>query len=483
MEYEAVIGLEVHVQLKTNSKIFCSCSTEFGAPPNTHTCPVCQGMPGVLPVLNRKVVEYAIKAALALNCRINPVSVFARKNYFYPDLPKGYQISQYELPLAEHGYLEIETPQGKRRIGITRIHMEEDAGKNVHGEFGDPHSYVDLNRTGVPLIEIVSEPDIRTPEEARLYLQKLRTIMRYIGVSDADMEKGELRCDANVSIRPKGETKLGVKTELKNMNSFRHVQRALEYEIKRQQKVLEEGGRIVQETLLWNPQLGVTETMRSKEEAHDYRYFPDPDLVPLEVSQEWLEEVRATLPELPDEKKARFMEQYGLSAYDAEVLTSAREMADFYEEAVKAHPNNPKAVANWVMVELLGRLHAENKTIQESPVKPQQISQLVALVDKGTISGKMAKEVFAKTYQTGKDPQQIVEEEGLVQLSDEAELEAIVEKVLDDNPKEVEKYLAGKTKIIGFFVGQIMKATRGKANPQVVNKLLVQKLQKRGGQQ
>ncbi len=482
MEYEAVIGLEVHVQLKTNSKIFCSCSTEFGAPPNTHTCPVCQGMPGVLPVLNRRVVEYAIKAALALNCRINPLSVFARKNYFYPDLPKGYQISQYELPLAEHGYLEIETQEGKRRIGITRIHMEEDAGKNVHGEFGDPHSYVDLNRTGVPLIEIVSEPDIRTPEEARLYLQKLRTIMRYIGVSDADMEKGELRCDANISIRPKGETRLGVKTELKNMNSFRHVQRALEYEIKRQEKILKEGGKIVQETLLWNPQLGVTETMRSKEEAHDYRYFPEPDLVPLEVSQEWLEEVASTLPELPDEKKARFMEEYGLTAYDAEVLTSAREMADFYEEAVKAHPQNPKAIANWVTVELLGRLNAENKSIQESPVGPGQIAQLVALVDKGTISGKMAKEVFAKTYQTGKDPQQIVEEEGLVQLSDESELEAIVDKVLEENPKEVDKYLAGKTKIVGFFVGQIMKATKGKANPQVVNKILIKKLQERGKQ-
>ena len=482
MEYEAVIGLEVHVQLKTNSKIFCSCSTEFGAPPNTHTCPVCQGMPGVLPVLNRRVVEYAIKAALALNCRINPLSVFARKNYFYPDLPKGYQISQYELPLAEHGYLEIETQEGKRRIGITRIHMEEDAGKNVHGEFGDPHSYVDLNRTGVPLIEIVSEPDIRTPEEARLYLQKLRTIMRYIGVSDADMEKGELRCDANISIRPKGETRLGVKTELKNMNSFRHVQRALEYEIKRQEKILEEGGEIVQETLLWNPQLGVTETMRSKEEAHDYRYFPEPDLVPLEVSREWLEEVASTLPELPDEKKARFMEEYGLTAYDAEVLTSAREMADFYEEAVKAHPQNPKAIANWVTVELLGRLNAENKSIHESPVSPSQIAQLVALVDKGTISGKMAKEVFAKTYQTGKDPQQIVEEEGLVQLSDESELEAIVDKVLEENPKEVDKYLAGKTKIVGFFVGQIMKATRGKANPQVVNKILIKTLQERGNQ-
>ncbi len=478
MEYEAVIGLEVHVQLGTQSKIFCSCSTEFGAPPNTHTCPVCLGLPGVLPVLNRKVVEYAIKAALALNCKINPISVFARKNYFYPDLPKGYQISQYELPLAEYGYLEIETSQGKRRIGITRVHMEEDAGKNLHGEFGNPHSYVDLNRTGVPLIEIVSEPDIRTPEEARLYLQKMRTIMRYLEVSDADMEKGEMRCDANISIRPKGEEKFGVKTELKNMNSFRHVQRALEYEIKRQEKVLEEGGHIVQETLLWNPQLGVTETMRSKEEAHDYRYFPEPDLVPLEVSQEWLEEVKSTLPELPEEKKARFMDRYGLPSYDAEVLTSSREMAGFFEEAVKAH-TSPKAIANWVMVELMGHLNADNKSIQESPVSPGQMAQLVALIEGGTISGKMAKDVFAKTYQTGKDPHIIVEEEGLVQLSDESELGTIVDKVLEDNPKEVEKYLSGKTKIMGFFVGQVMKATKGKANPQMVNQLLGRKLKER----
>jgi len=437
-------------------------------------------MPGVLPVLNRQVVEYAVKAALALNCVVNSFSVFARKNYFYPDLPKGYQISQYELPLAEHGYLDIETSQGRRRIGITRIHMEEDAGKNVHGDFGDPHSYVDLNRTGVPLVEIVSEPDIRTPEEARLYLQKLRTVMRYLGVSDADMEKGEMRCDANISIRPKGQEAFGVKTELKNMNSFRHVQRALEYEIKRQQKVLEEGERITQETLLWNPQLGVTETMRSKEEAHDYRYFPDPDLVPLEVDQNWLQRVRGSLPELPDEKKARFSEQYGLSSYDAEVLSSSLDMADFYEDAVEACPSNPKAVANWVMVELMGHLNADNRGIQDSPVAPKQIAQLVALMDKGVISGKMAKEVFSKTYQTGKDPQKIVDEEGLVQLSDTSELGALVEKVLEENPKEVEKYLAGKKKVMSFFVGQVMKATRGKANPQALNQILMEKLQEKG---
>lgn len=481
MEYEAVIGLEVHVQLGTASKIFCCCSTEFGAPPNTHTCPVCQGMPGVLPVLNKRVVEFAIKAALALNCEVNPLSVFARKNYFYPDLPKGYQISQYELPLAEHGHLEIETPQGRRCIGITRIHMEEDAGKNVHGEFGDPHSYIDMNRTGVPLMEIVSEPDIRTPEEARLYLQKLRTIMRYLGVSDAEMEKGELRCDANISIRPKGEEVFGIKTELKNMNSFKHVQKALEYEIRRQQRILEKGERIVQETLLWNPQLGVTETMRSKEEAHDYRYFPDPDLVPLEVGEKWLEEIKRTLPELPDEKKTRFISLYALPAHDAEILTSAKEMADFFEEAVKAYSSNPKAIANWVMVELMGHLNAENKGIQDSPVSPQQIGQLVALVEKGTISGKMAKEVFAKTYETGKSPERVVEEEGLVQLTDEAELEVIVERVLEENPDEVGKYLSGKKKVIGYFVGQVMRATKGRANPQVVNRLLSERLGKRKG--
>lgn len=476
MEYEAVIGLEVHVQLKTKSKIFCSCSTEFGAPPNTHVCPVCLGMPGSLPVLNERAVEYAVKAALALNCKINLRSVFARKNYFYPDLPKGYQISQYEEPLAVDGYVEIETKEGKKRIRIKRVHMEEDAGKNIHGEGDDPYSYVDLNRAGVPLIEIVSEPDISSPEEARLYLQKLRTIMRYIGVSNADMEKGELRCDANVSVRPKGSEKLGTKTELKNMNSFRHVQRALEYEIERQIGVLEEGGTVVQETRLWNPHLGITETMRKKEEEQDYRYFPDPDLVPLVLSREFVERVKSELPELPDQKKERFMKQYGLPAYDSEVLCSVRELADFYEEAVSAY-NNPKAIANWVMVELLGRLNREGRDITESPVTPRQVADLVRLIDKGVISGKIGKQVFDIMYNEGGDPEAIVKQRGLVQISDESEVEKFVDEVITECPEEVEKYLKGKTKVIGYLVGQVMKKTKGKANPKLVNELLRKKLE------
>ncbi len=476
MAYEAVIGLEVHVQLNTKSKIFCSCSTEFGAPPNTHVCPVCLGLPGSLPVLNRRAVEYAVMAALALNCRINLKSVFARKNYFYPDLPKGYQISQYEEPLAEDGYIEIETASGTKRIRIKRVHMEEDAGKNIHGEGDDPHSYVDLNRAGIPLIEIVSEPDISSPEEARLYLQKLRTIMRYIGVSNADMEKGELRCDANVSVRPAGSDRLGTKTELKNMNSFRHVQRALEYEIERQIAVIEEGGKVVQETRLWNPSLGITETMRKKEEEQDYRYFPEPDLVPLVLEETFVEEMRSRLPELPDAKKKRFMEQYGLPAYDSEVLCSSRELADFYEKAVASH-DNPKAIANWVMVELLGRLNKEGRDITDSPVSPEQVASLVALIDKGTISGKIGKQVFDIMYSEGGDPESIVKERGLVQITDTSQIEAFVDEVISECPEEVKKYLSGKTKVLGYLVGQVMKKSRGKANPQLVNKLLREKLE------
>ena len=476
MRYEAVIGLEVHVQLNTKSKIFCGCSTEFGAPPNTHVCPVCLGMPGSLPVLNKKAVEYAVKAAIALNCTINLRSIFARKNYFYPDLPKGYQISQYEEPLAVNGYIEIETSEGRKRIRIKRVHMEEDAGKNIHGEGNDPHSYVDLNRAGIPLIEIVSEPDISSPEEARLYLQKLRTIMRYIGVSNADMEKGELRCDANVSVRPAGSTELGTKTELKNMNSFRHVQRALEYEIERQISVLEEGGQVVQETRLWNPQLGITETMRKKEEEHDYRYFPEPDLVPLVLTEDFVNRCRDELPELPDAKRERFMKQYGLPSYDSEVLCSSKELADYYEQAVFEY-NNPKAIANWVMVELLGRLNKENRDITQSPVKPNQVAKLVELIDKGVISGKIGKQVFDIMYTEGGDPEKIVEERGLVQITDTSEIEKFVDEVIAECPEEVQKYLKGKTKVIGYLVGQVMKKTRGKANPQLVNKLLREKLE------
>ncbi len=477
MEYEAVIGLEVHAQLNTNSKIFCSCSTSFGADPNTHTCPVCIGMPGVLPVLNERVMELAMKASIALNCTINPMSVFARKNYFYPDLPKGYQISQYELPLAEHGWIEIETEEyGKRRIGITRVHVEEDAGKNIHGGPGDPHSYVDLNRTGVPLIEIVSEPDIRHPEEARLYMQKLRMILRYVGASNADMEKGELRCDANISIRPKGSTELGVKTEIKNMNSFRHVQRALEYEIERQIEAVEAGERIVQETRLWNVDQGITESMRSKEEAHDYRYFPDPDLVPYVVWEDMLERVKGELPELPDAKRDRFISQYGLSSYDASLLISTRETADFFEEAAGACGNS-KAVSNWILGDLTGHMNADGADIVDLRFSPKDLARLVTLVEEGKISGKQAKEVLTVMYREGKDPDTVVREKGMEQISDEAALIEVIKKVIADNPSEVEKFKAGKKKVVGFFVGQVMRATQNKANPKVVNQLLVKLLE------
>ncbi len=477
MEYEAVIGLEVHAQLNTSSKIFCGCSTSFGADPNSHTCPVCLGMPGVLPVLNERVMELAIKASLALNCTINPMSVFARKNYFYPDLPKGYQISQYELPLAEHGWIEIETEEhGKRRIGITRVHVEEDAGKNIHGGPGDPHSYVDLNRTGVPLIEIVSEPDIRYPEEARLYMQKLRMILRYVGASNADMEKGELRCDANISIRPKGSTEFGVKTEIKNMNSFRHVQRALEYEIERQIEAVEAGERIVQETRLWNVERGVTESMRSKEEAHDYRYFPDPDLVPYVMEEVTLERLKGELPELPDAKRDRFMEEYGLSSYEASLLTSSREMADFFEEAARAC-GSPKAVSNWMLGDLAGHMNADGAEIGDLRFSPADLARLVTLVEEGKISGKQAKEVLTVMYRQGKDPDSVVKERGMEQISDEAALVEVIKRVIQENPSEVEKFKAGKKKVVGFFVGQVMRATQNKANPRLVNQLLVKLLE------
>ncbi|MCD6320022.1 MAG: Asp-tRNA(Asn)/Glu-tRNA(Gln) amidotransferase subunit GatB [Candidatus Desulfofervidaceae bacterium] len=469
MAYEAVIGLEVHAQLLTESKIFCSCSTQFGASPNTHVCPICLGMPGVLPVLNKRVVEFAMKMALATNCQINPYSVFARKNYFYPDLPKGYQISQYEHPLAEYGWVEIEVNGQKKRIGITRIHMEEDAGKLIH----DPHkpvSYVDFNRTGVPLIEIVSEPDIRSPEEAVAYLKKLRSILRYLEICDGNMEEGSFRCDANISLRPVGSEAFGVKTELKNMNSFKHVQRALAYEIERQKAILEEGGSIIQETRLWDEAKGVTRSMRGKEEAHDYRYFPDPDLVPVVVDEAWIEAVRNTLPELPDEKKERFIKEYNLPSYDAEVLTTSRELADYFESVVKACAN-PKMVSNWIMSELLGKLNQEKKEIGECPITPEQLGELLALIEKGTISGKIAKTVFEEMYATGKSPAQIVKEKGLVQITDEATLRKIAEKIIREHPKEVEQYRAGKEKLLGFFVGQMMKETKGKANPQLANKI------------
>ncbi len=470
MDFEAVIGLEVHVQLKTNSKIFCSCSTEFGAPPNTHTCPVCLGMPGVLPVLNRKAVEYAMKMALATNCTINKTNVFARKHYFYPDLPKGYQISQYELPLAEDGWIDVETEAGGRRIRINRIHMEDDAGKLIHDE-SRPVSYVDLNRTGTPLIEIVSEPDIRTPEEASSYLKKIRQIVRYLNISDGNMEEGSLRCDANISLRPRGREEFGTKAELKNMNSFRHVQKALEYEIRRQSALLLDGKEIVQETRLFDASKGVTHSMRGKEEAHDYRYFPDPDLVPIKIDDKWLNEVKGSLPELPDEKRERFVSEYGLPEYDAEVLTGSVDLAEYFEAAVKLYPK-PKKVSNWIMVELLKLIKKEDHDIASSKVTPEVLAELLSLIEKGTISNKIAKKILEEIHEKGGSPSEIVEREGLSQVSDESELSAIVEQVLRDNPKEVEKYRAGKKKVMGFFVGQVMRQTRGKANPQMVNELL-----------
>ncbi len=474
MEFEPVIGLEVHAQLKTKTKIFCGCSTSFGAPPNTHTCPVCLGLPGVLPVLNKKVVEYALRMAIATNCKIARESRWARKNYFYPDLPKGYQISQYELPIAEHGYIDIETNGKRTRIGITRIHMEEDAGKLSHDQ-NRPVSMVDFNRTGVPLIEIVSDPDIRSPEEAGAYLRQLRSVVRYLGISDGNLEEGSFRCDANISIRPKGAENFGTRTELKNLNSFKHVEKALQYEIDRQKDILIDGGLVVQETRLWDPEKNRTTAMRSKEEAHDYRYFPDPDLLPLVVNADWIEAIKKTIPELPDEKKERFKKEYGLPSYDADILTSSRGIADYFEKCVKEFPD-PKMVSNWIMGSLLGLLNAQGKTIEDTPVSAQDLAELLKLIREGIISGKIAKTVFEEMAQTGKSPKEIVEQKGLVQLTDTNAIEEVVEKVLTGSPKEVEAYKNGKTKLFGYFVGQVMKETKGKANPKVVNDILRKKL-------
>jgi len=477
MEYEPVIGLEVHAQMLTQSKIFCPCSTAFGGDPNTHTCPVCTGQPGSLPVLNRKVVEFTIRAALATHCVIAPYSLFARKNYFYPDLPKGYQISQYELPLSSDGFVEVQVDQDKKRIGIIRIHMEEDAGKLVHdlsSERGS-HSYVDFNRTGVPLIEIVSAPDMRTPEEAAAYLRKLRAILMFLDICDGNMEEGSFRCDANISLRPRGQKTLGVKTELKNMNSFRNVQRALDYEIRRQTALLDQGDRIVQETRLWDAARGVTASMRGKEEAHDYRYFPDPDLVPIVVDPEWVSAVKAGLPELPEAKKGRFVREYGIPEYDAEVLTSSKPLANYYEACLKGYAK-PKIVSNWIMSELLRELKRDEREIEECPVPASNLAQMIKLIDEGLISGKIAKSVFEEMYRTGKKAEEIVKEKGWVQVTDTSAIEKAVAETLAKNPKEVEEYKKGKEKVFGFFVGQVMKATQGKANPQLVNELLKKKL-------
>jgi aspartyl-tRNA(Asn)/glutamyl-tRNA(Gln) amidotransferase subunit B len=472
MEFETVIGLEIHAQLKTITKIFCGCSTKFGAPPNSNTCPICLGMPGVLPVLNKKVVEFAIKLGLATNSTINRFSQFARKNYFYPDLPKGYQTSQFDLPIIGRGEIKIEVDGQERNIGITRIHMEEDAGKLIHDEV-EPVSHVDLNRTGTPLLEIVSEPDIRSPEEAVAYLKKLHAILRYLDICDGNMQEGSFRCDANISLRPVGREKLGTRTELKNMNSFRHVQNALEYEIRRQRDILLEGGKIIQETLLWNPDKNCTESMRGKEEAHDYRYFPCPDLVPIEISSEWIEQVRALLPELPNERKARFIEQYELPEYDAAVLTADREVAEYFEETVKGGVQAKKA-SNWIMTELLRELKGEE--ISSCRVTAPQLAALLLMVENNTISGKIAKTVFLDMMESGKDPQAIVQEKNLVQVSDVGELLSLVKEIVAANPGQAEDFRAGKTKLMGFFVGQLMQKTKGKANPQLANELFSKEL-------
>ncbi len=474
MKYEAVIGLEVHAQMLTDTKIFCGCSTKFGSEPNTQTCQICIGMPGVLPVLNKKALEFAIRTGLAMNCRISAYSRFARKNYFYPDLPKGYQISQYENPICEHGYIEIVVDEEIKKIGITRIHMEEDAGKNIQEGAGN-YSFVDLNRTGVPLMEIVSEPDIRSPKEAAEYMKKLRTILRYLGVCDGNMEQGSLRCDANVSIRPIGQKEYGTRAEVKNINSFKFVEKALEYEIKRQIRVIEEGGKIIQETRLWDSNKGITESMRSKEEAHDYRYFPDPDLVPITVEQKWIDEIRASLPELPDVKRGRFVSEFGLPEYDADLLTSEKAVAEWFEETVRSG-GQPKAVSNWMMGDLMRLLNEENKTIEECPLKPSQLADMLKLIDKGTISGKIAKTVFDEMYKTGKDAEAIVKEKGLIQVSDEGAIEKAIDDVIAKSPKEVERFKAGDEKLLGFFVGQVMKAMKGKANPRMLNEILKKKL-------
>jgi aspartyl-tRNA(Asn)/glutamyl-tRNA(Gln) amidotransferase subunit B len=478
MEYEAVIGLEVHAQLLTDSKAFCSCTTHFGDEPNTNTCPICQGMPGSLPVFNGKALEYTVRMAVACNSEIREVSRFARKNYYYPDLPKNYQISQFELPVAEGGTVEIETEEGTLQINLTRIHMEEDAGKLIHDE-NRPVSYVDLNRTGVPLIEIVSEPEIRSPEEAAEYLRSLRAMLVYLGICDGNMQEGSFRCDANVSIRPKGETELGVKTELKNMNSFRNVQRGLHYEIERQIEALDQGERIVQETRLFDPSSGTTASMRSKEWAHDYRYFPDPDLLPLRVDPAMIERIRKELPELPAQKKKRFVKEFGIPAYDAGVLTAEPDLAAFFEETVGLS-SDPKAVSNWIMTELMRELKGAETGIGQCPVTPKRLADLLRLIEDGTISGKIAKTVFEEMFATGKDPGAIIEEKGLVQISDSDQLADLIGKALDDSPKELEKLLAGKKKLMGFFVGQVMKATKGKANPKLVNEILAEEVKKRG---
>ena len=476
-KFETVIGLEVHVQLATDSKIFCTCSTEFGSEPNTNTCPVCLGLPGTLPVLNKKAVDYLVMTGLALNCEIASYSKFDRKNYFYPDLPKAYQISQYDLPLAKDGFIEVETEEGTHKIGITRIHLEEDAGKLIHEGSIDKSSgsLVDYNRTGVPLAEIVSEPDIRTPEQAREYLNYLKKTLEYLGVSDCNMEEGSLRCDANISLRPRGDKEFGTKVELKNMNSFKAIEKALAYEQKRQRKMIENKEEIVQETRTWDEDKNKTISMRGKEEANDYRYFPEPDLVPLEINESWENEIKEKLPELPSVRKKRLIEDYDLPEYDADVLTDSRQLADLFEECVSEY-QDAKEVSNWIMGEFLRLVNEEKLDVENTKITGKLLGKMLNMMDNGVISSKIAKTVFEEMFYSGKDPEKIVEEKGLKQISDEDELEQLVDQIIEDNPEVIEDIRNGKDKAVGYLVGQVMKETKGKANPQMVNKMFREKI-------
>lgn len=480
MKYEAVIGLEVHTELQTTTKIFCGCKTSFGAEPNTNVCPVCLGLPGVLPVLNKRVLEFAVRAGLALNCEISRFSKFDRKNYYYPDLPKNFQTSQFDLPICERGHLDIEVNGEKKQIRITRAHMEEDAGKLVHHGTSitdSDYSLVDYNRTGTPLLEIVTEPDMRSAKEAVAYLEKMRAILQYIGISDCRMEEGSLRCDANVSVRPVGQKELGTKTEIKNINSFKGVEKAIEYEALRQAEILEDGGKIIQETRTWDEKEGVTKSMRTKEEANDYRYFPEPDLAPFTVSEEYIEDIRKTLPELPDERRERYIANFGLSSTDAQYMTNDKDTSDYFEKVVAAGAD-PKASVNWIMGEFASQLSNAGIEIAKAPVTPENLAKLLALIAKGTISGKIAKKVFAEMWKNGADPEEIVKAQGLVQISDTGALKELVVKVIANNSKAVEDFKAGKKKAVGALVGQIMKETKGKANPKVINELLNDELKK-----
>ena len=480
MKYEAVIGLEVHTELQTTTKIFCGCKTSFGAEPNTNVCPVCLGLPGVLPVLNKRVLEFAVRAGLALNCEISRFSKFDRKNYYYPDLPKNFQTSQFDLPICERGHLDIEVNGEKKQIRITRAHMEEDAGKLVHHGTSitdSDYSLVDYNRTGTPLLEIVTEPDMRSAKEAVAYLEKMRAILQYIGISDCRMEEGSLRCDANVSVRPVGQKELGTKAEIKNINSFKGVEKAIEYEALRQAEILEDGGKIIQETRTWDEKEGVTKSMRTKEEANDYRYFPEPDLAPFTVSEEYIEDIRKTLPELPDERRERYIANFGLSSTDAQYMTNDKDTSDYFEK-VGAAGADPKASVNWIMGEFASQLSNAGIEIAKAPVTPENLAKLLALIAKGTISGKIAKKVFAEMWKDGADPEEIVKAQGLVQISDTGALKELVVKVIANNPKAVEDFKAGKKKAVGALVGQIMKETKGKANPKVINELLNDELKK-----